>query len=1485
MKFVGTLYLSFVIIVLQLFVFSGSIEAQWIEANSPEAGSVRGRVAKNPMLSSSFRGKDNTYGSLSSGERGSITIDTFAVGIPHPWGIAVSNGGDYGNYIYVTSGSWQELPNTIYRISPSGSYEVFATAPSGNGTFTQLVFDRTPDKKYGGYLYVVINYVAPEPCLGGVSRILPDGTIQTFMNGCGIWPTWVVGPHQDLVIDDIGNFGNIMLLGDAEADPSWSSNVYQISQAGSYSLYYNIHLYGIYSAELDRFGKFNNDIIVSNIIGAEYEEGDNAIYRLSPGGIYSSIISDLGYGYPGSLAIDQLGVYGGKLLVQYPNWSSLCLFDSLGTMTRRFYLPNQTQIGQDIEGSFDYDFFATSTPQNVVYRLHPDSLAALFGYVFDDLNSNGAWDSGESSLPGVRIYLKDSLGVIVNSTYSHQDGCYLFQRIHPGKYTVVEEPFSGWVTTVPQSGSYSLTVGFDQYFTQYDFGHHRTSTIYCDFSNPDTIKLGNASYYEFGIRKSNGSIAYIQDKTTGQIISRGSRYECLWGASISAGPSNYVGGCSYNSGWGNRFSYSWNPYSNILMLTYTPDSTASQKVNAVVTVSPTDSAWLDMQLSLQNQWGYALDQIHFPSDLVFLESEIQEALLPMLPGVILQQEFFTQHRTYGTNYPGWGVFADYLHVRTSGGNFAEYTMSSQDHVQPLYFAFNHDDGYLPGSTFLQHSYGARIHDDSLWNSPVVRIRISQPMDQTIQSLRGDNGIDNYPSLAEKLSSRYNTLVQSPLFKADAVQLNTRFSNYPIILNQLPTPGMLHPVAFQPRGFDENYPDFLPPNANFGTTSELETMFQYAKTLGLMVMPYTNPTWWDNQSPTIQTLPGPLTIDSIAVINDSHAPWYEYYGSKGGYVVSPYVQFVRQRVDQLVNQMTTEVSSDFVFEDQVGARSLMFDNNPVSPTPTSYIDGWLLHAGTHPNLLMTEMGFDRLAKSMVGFHGSVLLSERLGYTASWWGNNTWHPYPMSAMILRDKVLNYQHDLATETMTKDKKTLTWNLAYGLMLSYDIVTGGLANSWLNVTGDFQEHVLSRYASVRMTGFTNLTVKVTLSDFSTCAVTANWDSVNTFTQSGQTISASGAMVSSYDGNLRAGIFTKYNGTPLSSGDHCIIEQRDTVGITVRHPLGTDTYLRIMPLSGWGINAAVDVRAYNAKDSIITILPSHFTPDSVSFTFVQNVGGHKVAYVRIEKTSGLKLAVKDRWNIISIPTGVGETSVSVLFPTAISSAYRYQGSYQAVDHLDLGTGYWLKFPSSQTIDIPGYAINNDTVEVFEGWNIIGSVSKAIAVNAIGSEPAGMTTSSFFDYNNGYVNADSIIPGKGYWVKVDRNGLLILAAGTNLKASNRVSIVPTSEFPPQPPDGQLSDKSLPKDYVLEQNYPNPFNPNTTILYGLPAESKVSLKIFNVLGQVVEAVTDRIQKAGYNTFEWNASGVPSGLYFYRLVAASVSEPAKHFSQTRKMVLVK
>jgi photosystem II stability/assembly factor-like uncharacterized protein len=95
---------------------------------------------------------------------------------------------------------------------------------------------------------------------------------------------------------------------------------------------------------------------------------------------------------------------------------------------------------------------------------------------------------------------------------------------------------------------------------------------------------------------------------------------------------------------------------------------------------------------------------------------------------------------------------------------------------------------------------------------------------------------------------------------------------------------------------------------------------------------------------------------------------------------------------------------------------------------------------------------------------------------------------------------------------------------------------------------------------------------------------------------------------------------------------------------------------------------------------------------------------------------------------------------------------------------------------------------------------------------------------------------------------------------------------------------LPKSYVLEQNYPNPFNPSTSIKYSIVNESNVKLLLFNSIGQLVKVLFNSPQPVGNHEYNFNASLLPSGVYFYRIEANSF-DGKNNFASTKKMILLK
>jgi len=99
---------------------------------------------------------------------------------------------------------------------------------------------------------------------------------------------------------------------------------------------------------------------------------------------------------------------------------------------------------------------------------------------------------------------------------------------------------------------------------------------------------------------------------------------------------------------------------------------------------------------------------------------------------------------------------------------------------------------------------------------------------------------------------------------------------------------------------------------------------------------------------------------------------------------------------------------------------------------------------------------------------------------------------------------------------------------------------------------------------------------------------------------------------------------------------------------------------------------------------------------------------------------------------------------------------------------------------------------------------------------------------------------------------------------------------------------IPTEFLLSQNYPNPFNPSTNIKYAISSRQFVSLKVFDIIGNEIATLMDEEKSVGTYELTWNATNLPSGVYFYQLLVSALQSKdgkAGEFIETKKMILLK
>ena len=204
------------------------------------------------------------------------------------------------------------------------------------------------------------------------------------------------------------------------------------------------------------------------------------------------------------------------------------------------------------------------------------------------------------------------------------------------------------------------------------------------------------------------------------------------------------------------------------------------------------------------------------------------------------------------------------------------------------------------------------------------------------------------------------------------------------------------------------------------------------------------------------------------------------------------------------------------------------------------------------------------------------------------------------------------------------------------------------------------------------------------------------------------------------------------------------------------------------------------------------------------------------------------------------------------------------------------------------YSVKSDSLEIGNTWNswMNGPTTAVVVDTATVSVPAG----TFFSYiveHHPQSLPDSVEATFGF--SFDVGMVIAVFGGDTLALADYLLLGGTGHLPlyvgnwwrfEEVATDIEEEMDIPYtlDFYLSQNHPNPFNPVTTISYHLPRPGNVSLRVYNVRGQLVETLLNEFRPAGDYSFFWNAKEVSSGIYFYRIIASG-------FMDVRKCIILK
>jgi len=314
---------------------------------------------------------------------------------------------------------------------------------------------------------------------------------------------------------------------------------------------------------------------------------------------------------------------------------------------------------------------------------------------------------------------------------------------------------------------------------------------------------------------------------------------------------------------------------------------------------------------------------------------------------------------------------------------------------------------------------------------------------------------------------------------------------------------------------------------------------------------------------------------------------------------------------------------------------------------------------------------------------------------------------------------------------------------------------------------------------------------------------------------------------NFTSGTITKYN----SSTGVYIDNFATGIGGPTRMKIGADSLLYVLQWSGNGT-----VRRYELDGTFVDEFTSVSVPQSIGIDWDDSgnmyISSYNGKYVRKFDQNGNDLGLLATTNL-SGPTNIWVDENGELL------VIDYLGA--AVKRFDVDGNYLSNF-------ITGLG-NAEGVDFLPNGNIL-----------IGN---GATSSvKMFDSNGNYI--EDLIPS-GSGGLITPNAVVIREVNVSSVSGN--------------------DDIINKSFVLEQNYPNPFNPTTKIKFSVPAVtlsgvegSLVTIKVYNALGKEITTLVNEELSTGNHEVEFDASTLPSGVYFYQL-------KSNNFLETKKMIYVK
>ena len=192
---------------------------------------------------------------------------------------------------------------------------------------------------------------------------------------------------------------------------------------------------------------------------------------------------------------------------------------------------------------------------------------------------------------------------------------------------------------------------------------------------------------------------------------------------------------------------------------------------------------------------------------------------------------------------------------------------------------------------------------------------------------------------------------------------------------------------------------------------------------------------------------------------------------------------------------------------------------------------------------------------------------------------------------------------------------------------------------------------------------------------------------------------------------------------------------------------------------ALIDYISVHGESDELSPDLSYSIQDTIVWIDVPNLG---LQFIHVEiyydNTTSVEVEHSAGWNLVGLPYYVGDESATTLFPESIDGTlFSFDGAYILSDTLAPGTGYWLRFESEGITVLNGVPIDWLTLDLDEGWNLITGISNPIEVDSIIDLNEIIIPSTVYGYDESYVQAEVLEPGKGYWLRTTAAGSILIS--------------------------------------------------------------------------------------------------------------------------------